>query len=69
MSDAQVIAPEPVAPEAPDAAEAMGQTTLEHDGRVFTGTDTDADATEAASLPKRPRDVRPLRCRSAEGRS
>ena len=48
MSDAQVIAPEPVATQAPDAAEAMGQTTLEHDGRVFTGTDTDADATEAA---------------------
>jgi hypothetical protein len=47
MSDAQVIAPDPT-PAEPDAAEAMGQTSLEHDGRVFTGTDTDADATAEA---------------------
>jgi len=44
MSEPQVVTPP--AETTPDAA--MGQTSLEHDGRVFTGTDTDSEATEAA---------------------
>ncbi len=44
MSDASVITPTPET----TPAEAMGQTSLEHEGRVYTGTDTDADTTDAA---------------------